>query len=413
MRRKSARWGVRVALVLALVTLLTVNPAMACRLFARWHAPVWRGGWGYRCVPVCPPPGYVSDVVIDGGVCGVPVEGCGTAGPYEVQRLPGDQSALPPPPVESDDRAADEPPRLPEDTPPPAEPPPPVEPPPVEPSPLDEVQPPADVQDEPFPDLSDLFDDQPVEPGDAAAPPAEEPAEEPADDLEALFGEEPSAAEPPVAPPAEPPADEPPDADTDDDLFGDLFGPDAAEPAADQEDDQFGAPGDPGDPGDTNDVDLFGPPAGGTPPPVDEDEPAGTTPPVDEGAPADDADQDLDFFEPGGADLDDENLDDLFSRRTGQRAAEPASPVTRPATEARSVPPEPSLSMRRWVDDTGQYQTLGQLVEVGRSYVRLLKENGHYATVPVTRLSDRDFEYVRRVVEQYRQQGQPSNVAIR
>ena len=50
--------------------------------------------------------------------------------------------------------------------------------------------------------------------------------------------------------------------------------------------------------------------------------------------------------------------------------------------------------MRVWTDDTGKHQTVGRLVVIARSKIRLLKMNGRYATVPLKRLSNKDVQYV-------------------
>ena len=50
--------------------------------------------------------------------------------------------------------------------------------------------------------------------------------------------------------------------------------------------------------------------------------------------------------------------------------------------------------VRRWIDNTGRHETIGRLVEVHGSSVRLLKSNGRYTTVPVERLSPHDQRYV-------------------
>ncbi|MCH2130660.1 MAG: hypothetical protein MK179_16070, partial [Pirellulaceae bacterium] len=56
-----------------------------------------------------------------------------------------------------------------------------------------------------------------------------------------------------------------------------------------------------------------------------------------------------------------------------------------------------SVSMRRWIDDTGLYSTMGTLVEIRHDAVRLLKNNGRHTTVSWDRLSDLDKSYVHSV----------------
>ena len=68
------------------------------------------------------------------------------------------------------------------------------------------------------------------------------------------------------------------------------------------------------------------------------------------------------------------------------------------------TPPQPSrlvsetkadeAVVRVWTDNTGQYQTVGKLVKIGTSHVRLVKENGNTTTVARSRLSQRDLDYV-------------------
>ena len=52
-------------------------------------------------------------------------------------------------------------------------------------------------------------------------------------------------------------------------------------------------------------------------------------------------------------------------------------------------------AMRAWTDNTGRFRTEGRLVGVTNGYVRLLKANQRYSTVPVQRLSSSDLDYVR------------------
>ena len=51
-------------------------------------------------------------------------------------------------------------------------------------------------------------------------------------------------------------------------------------------------------------------------------------------------------------------------------------------------------SYRQWNDNTGNFQTRAMLVEIYPTKIRIRKENGKYATVPVSRLSKTDFDYV-------------------
>ena len=49
---------------------------------------------------------------------------------------------------------------------------------------------------------------------------------------------------------------------------------------------------------------------------------------------------------------------------------------------------------RLWVDNSGAYQIKGRLAVIYVDRVKLLKENGKFTTVPLSRLSDADFGYV-------------------
>jgi hypothetical protein len=57
--------------------------------------------------------------------------------------------------------------------------------------------------------------------------------------------------------------------------------------------------------------------------------------------------------------------------------------------------------MRQWVDDTGTFRVKGQLILILEGKVRLLKETGRTTTVPLTRLSAADRQYVEDVISRY------------
>lgn len=57
-----------------------------------------------------------------------------------------------------------------------------------------------------------------------------------------------------------------------------------------------------------------------------------------------------------------------------------------------------NLKVRRWVDNTGTFSTSGKLVAVIGSHVRLLKQNGHTTTVPNSRLSKEDLDYIKQQI---------------
>ena len=49
---------------------------------------------------------------------------------------------------------------------------------------------------------------------------------------------------------------------------------------------------------------------------------------------------------------------------------------------------------RQWIDNSGAYQVKARLAVIYVDKVKLLKENGKFTTVPLSRLSDADFGYV-------------------
>ena len=55
---------------------------------------------------------------------------------------------------------------------------------------------------------------------------------------------------------------------------------------------------------------------------------------------------------------------------------------------------ERKLARRQWVDNTGTFTTVGRMIEIRGQSIRLMKENGRTATVPVRRLSVADIKYV-------------------
>ena len=57
------------------------------------------------------------------------------------------------------------------------------------------------------------------------------------------------------------------------------------------------------------------------------------------------------------------------------------------------------LPYREWIDDTGNYKTVGRLVKISDSHVRLLKDNGRFSTVAKHRLSQADLHYVAKMQE--------------
>jgi hypothetical protein len=62
-----------------------------------------------------------------------------------------------------------------------------------------------------------------------------------------------------------------------------------------------------------------------------------------------------------------------------------------------SFVPPPSFNgaeFRQWVDNTGAYSIKARLSVIYIDKIKLLKENGKFTTVPLSRLSERDFGYV-------------------
>ena len=57
--------------------------------------------------------------------------------------------------------------------------------------------------------------------------------------------------------------------------------------------------------------------------------------------------------------------------------------------------------MRLWVDDTGSFKVSGQLILILDGKVRILKETGRTTTVPLSRLSHADQEYVTQVITRH------------
>jgi hypothetical protein len=89
-----------------------------------------------------------------------------------------------------------------------------------------------------------------------------------------------------------------------------------------------------------------------------------------------------------------DDLDDLFGAQSAP-AAPDTSRTTRPVAEqVRELP------VRLWTDNTGYFQTVGRLVKVSNTHVRLLKDNGRYTTVPKYRLSEADMDYLSEVTQQ-------------
>lgn len=216
-------------------------------------------------------------------------------------------------------------------------------------------------------------------------------------------------------PPTDPPSKQDPMPPMDED--GELFGEEDEEPAqpnaAAPEDDDSATPGA---------EDTEPQPDANTPPeedglfgedPAMPDAPdAGTD---DIGAPeagdADGADVDPDA---GAADPTADG--DLLDEPAGDDPAD--APAGDPADGAGEAPPEdddpfgdgalrtqPSVELlsRVWVDDTGTFAVRAKISSVLDGKVRLLKDTGKYTTVPMSRLSQADRDYVAQLVAKYGQ----------
>ena len=129
--------------------------------------------------------------------------------------------------------------------------------------------------------------------------------------------------------------------------------------------------------------------------------------------------------EPEGTDENDP-ADDLFSDDLNDAASTPAGDDLFPAEDSASgdgasgdlpadvVPTDPPATdddvlgddffddldtstetpLRSWVDNTGIYRVQARLLQISTDSVRLLKTNGRTCTVPIRRLSRRDFAHV-------------------
>lgn len=255
-------------------------------------------------------------------------------------------------------------------------------------------------------DLGNIFDTQPVEPADGGAvddPAVATPDPVTDDPLDDLPGDAPAGGfDEPVMEPA-----------------GDdgLFAPDdAVEPGLpDDGGDMFDTPAPADLPGEGLDAPPADDPAGsiddifGGSDAVRDDavEPATATEPADmfDAAPAEIDAQPAatdELFESlespakddvPAADEATENIDDLFGITTqGDRVRFTATTKNQKPTAQTLA--QGQMPVRKWVDNTGNFETHGRLVKIGDNFVQLLKENGRYAKVSFDRLSDSDLHYV-------------------
>ena len=113
--------------------------------------------------------------------------------------------------------------------------------------------------------------------------------------------------------------------------------------------------------------------------------------PADDNAAADEPSDSEDADGEEEAEQADDDMDDLFG------AQPQPSVLENPGGLA-------SERLRRWVDNTGRYETQGRLVKLMDGKVRLLKDNGRTTTVPLGRLSAVDLDFVRQQIDAARDQ---------
>ncbi len=267
----------------------------------------------------------------------------------------------------------------------------------------------------------DLFSVQPsIESATKAAAPADdlfsplpnEPAMKPAAPADDLFSTPPSNE--PAMKPAAPPVD-------------DLFGPPITNPGAapGNTDDLFGNPAPANTPAPSNSIDdLFGAPPTANPPAT----PAGGSDldSLFKSTQSDfDAERPFETSKPVSIDVDsDPNFDNLFGNpgsnskvdATNSKASEnsmkPESESERTPLDSgfdnlfksTSAPADKAMApedeafrgaeFREWFDNTGDYSVKARLVVIYPDRVRLIKENGKFSTVPMSRLCNADRDYV-------------------
>jgi hypothetical protein len=237
-------------------------------------------------------------------------------------------------------------------------------------TPAEQVTPPAE-------DGMDIFGEPPA--AEEAAPPAEEAAPMEEESLDDIFSTPPAAEEAAPAVEEATPSTEGAPAEESTDSLDDLFG-DTSAPTTDAEPRMATTPDE------SNLDDLFGD--------VQAETPAAEAPATEAAPAADDLfpaeTEEAAPAEATPAPADSSDLDDLFGQRP-PRASSATHMVEQPTTQ---------LTFRRWTDNTGNYTTVGRLVQVGRTHVRLLKDNGRFTTVSRTRLSQADLAYVDQMVQQ-------------
>ena len=106
----------------------------------------------------------------------------------------------------------------------------------------------------------------------------------------------------------------------------------------------------------------------------------------DTGAADDGFDDVLDGDDFGG---DDADLDAIFDDGAKIERVRDGFREVIPVAARRST----DLPYRLWTDNTGEYRTVGRLVQITKTHVRMLKDNGKHSTVAKTRLSKADLKY--------------------
>ena len=99
------------------------------------------------------------------------------------------------------------------------------------------------------------------------------------------------------------------------------------------------------------------------------------------------------------------DLDDLFGQVIQPRPELIETPEDAVKVVSETVPKAvdafENTEVRTWVDNTGLYQTVGRLIKVNEDHVKLLKTNGKTCTVPFSRLSQSDSDYVASLATQH------------
>jgi hypothetical protein len=137
---------------------------------------------------------------------------------------------------------------------------------------------------------------------------------------------------------------------------------------------------------------LFGPSTKDAP--KSDAKPTTTQKPADKPAPADTKPADKPAAAPAGADKSKPADKD---KKEEKPKAEEKDPLFGSAPSVlREAGGLASDEMRLWTDNSGNFSCRGRLVRFYDGQVRLLKENGRTATVPLARLSTGDLEFVNR-----------------